>query len=139
MAKQGAPIGSKNAEKWTLDKANELIGKIYEFVETTQDCYSLGMACVEAGSYETQVYYLRDKFKDVEGFNFEPIKKALEICKNRIIRQGLKGEINNTMSIFVLKCNHDMIETSKVDVTTNGENVSIPPISWVKNNTEDGE
>ena len=139
MANKGGQPNNKNAEKWTLEKANELIGKIYDFVERTPDCYSLGMACVEAGSYEKQIYYIHDKFKGVEGFDFDPIKKALEICKNRIIRQGLKGEINNTMSIFVLKCNHDMIETSKVDVTTNGENVSIPPISWVKNNTKDDD
>jgi len=43
------------------------------------------------------------------------IKELKEKQKNQLINDGMYGgkEVNSTMAIFILKCNHGMIETER--------------------------
>lgn len=41
------------------------------------------------------------------------IKDLFDLQKNRLMSNGLRQEFNPTMSIFLLKANHGMIETEK--------------------------
>lgn len=115
-----APKGNSNANKWKLENAQDLINDVADYVKNRKDCYSLAYACSDLGYYETVLYYFKDTFKDID---FEPIKNAKEIIKARLINQGVKGETNATMSIFVLKNNHDMKDKSEVEQT----NVNLTP------------
>ena len=49
------------------------------------------------------------------------IKKAKDICKNRLAAQALDGEANPTMAIFLMKNNHGM--TDKVQNTNVNANI----------------
>ena len=97
--------GNQYAAKWNIDDAQKLVQKIYQYVINNENCSSLAKACSYTGYYETLLYYLNEKFNALD---FEPIKKAKEVIKARLIEKGLKGDNHATMSIFVLKNNHDM-------------------------------
>jgi len=54
-------------------------------------------------------------------------KKIMDIQQEELIDDGLFGgkEVNASMAIFLLKANHNMIETTHTDITTNGESMVI--------------
>lgn len=116
-----APKGNKNNEKWTLEKSEQFLNDVYNYVLEHEDCCSISEACAELGWYETLFEYLIEKFSSIE---FEPIKKAKELVKKRIIKKGLKNEYNPTMSIFILKCNHEMKETTDPPKTPDNYNIT---------------
>ena len=47
----------------------------------------------------------------------DSLKGLLDLQKQRLMVNGLKGVFNPTMSIFLLKANHGMIETSRQEIT----------------------
>lgn len=107
--------GNTNAETWTLEQAEDFCSEVYNILLDNKSIRTLGGACLKAGGYETLIYYLQQKFNT----EFESIKKAKEIVKERLIEQGLDGDANPTMAIFILKNNHDMKD--RVDHTTDNK------------------
>jgi hypothetical protein len=108
----GAPYGNKNAEKWTLEEAGKFFEDVYSYVKENKNCCSISEACSELGWYEKVFAYIQKKYENID---FNPIKKAGEVIKHRIIKKGLENEYNATMSIFILKNNHDMKDEYKND------------------------
>jgi len=124
MAVSDKMKGNTNAEKWTLEEATSFCNKVLEVLETDKKIRTLGGACLKAGGYEQLINYLEDKFNTV----FVSIKKSREIVKERLIEQGLDGEANPTMAIFILKNNHNMNDKQQTDLTTNGKEINTAPI-----------
>ena len=118
-----APKENTNAEKWTLE-AEKFCNSVLAYIEQNKKCRSLSEACTELGQYEDLINYLSNKFDVV----FRPIKRAKDIVKNRLVSQGLDGDANPTMAIFILKNNHNMTDKQQTDITTNGKDVSTTPI-----------
>lgn len=104
-----APIGNTNAEKWTLEQSEIFCNEVLLFVIENEKCRSLATATSKLGQYESLLNYFEVKFK----IEFESIKRAKEIVKSRLIEQGLDGESNPTMAIFILKNNHDMADKTE--------------------------
>lgn len=100
-------LGNSLSAVWTKEKAMEFLENVYLNVLEDENCRSLAKACSLAGGYETLIYYLQEKF-DLKNSEFEPITACKEIIKQRLIEQGLDGDANATMAIFVLKNNHGM-------------------------------
>jgi len=115
-------MGNDNAEKWSFEKAEAFCEKVLYILSSQTNIRTLGGACIEAGGYEELICYFEKKFKTV----FQPIKKAKEIVKSRLVEQGLDGEVNPTMAIFILKNNHNMKD--RTDVTTNDKDIESTPI-----------
>ncbi len=115
MAGGGQP-NNKNAEKWTTKEIIEFIDRVYSYVNENKECSSLVEAITECGEYEQILRYFETKESPVD---FAPIKKAKDIIKQRLIKNGLNGTNNPTMSIFILKNNHDMKDKSEVEQKTN--------------------
>jgi len=124
----GAPKNNKNAEKWTIDESQKFVNSVYQYVLKNVDCCSIEEACCELGEYEKLLNYLENKGLNID---FNPIKKANALIKNRIIKKGLTNKYNPTMAIFVLKNNHDMKD--KQEVEQNLTVKDIPPLKWFKN------
>ena len=120
-----APIGNNNAEIWTEETTKVFFDKILEYIQENKKCRSLSEAAVECGEYEDIIQYLQNKFSSVD---FRSIKRAKDIVKNRLANQGLDGEANPTMAIFLLKNNHGMTDKQQTDVTTNGKDLNTAPI-----------
>lgn len=116
--------------EWTLEKSTEFAADILKYIKETEDCYTLGEACVECGHYEDVISYIK-KFHKCE---FEDILLAKDIIKNRVIKLAMQNKVNTTMSIFNLVNNHDMINTNtKSDITSKGQAVnSVPLIEWTQ-------
>ena len=112
--------GNKNAEKWNLVKTEMFFDDILKHVQSNPKCRSLSDACVEVGEYEELISYLLNKYPDTV---FKSIKRAKDIVKNRLVNQGLDGDANPTMAIFILKNNHNMTDKQQTDVTTNGKDL----------------
>ena len=66
-----------------------------------------------------------DKPYDDKAMSF--FNAAKDIVKNRLVSQGLDGDANPTMAIFILKNNHNMTDKQQTDVTTNGKDVNGTP------------
>lgn len=130
----GAPIENTNAQKWTLENAQELFNDLLETVKNDTKCSSMAAATTKLGYYETLIQYLKDKFKNID---FEPIKECQDIIKARLIQKGLENEYNPTMSIFILKNNHGMKD--KIDHTTGGEKFETKPITVQINDPKEDE
>lgn len=116
-----APKGNKNREVWTLEEAESFCDQVLQFVIENEKCRSLATATSKLGQYESLLHYFDVKF-NVE---FGSIKRAKEIVKGRLIEQGLDGDANPTMAIFILKNNHDMADKveQKNDTTITGLNL----------------
>ena len=112
--------GNKNAEKWDLVRTEMFFDDILKYVQDNTKCRSLSEACVAVGEYEDLMNYLINKFPDTV---FRSIKKAKDIVKNRLVNQGLDGDANPSMAIFILKNNHNMTDKQQTDVTTNGKDL----------------
>lgn len=123
--KGGAPEGNTNAEKWDLVRTEMFFDDILKHVQSNPKCRSLSEAVIEVGEYEELISYLLNKYKEVD---FKSIKRAKDIVKNRLVKQGLDGEANPTMAIFILKNNHNMTDKQQTDVTTNGKEISTNPV-----------
>jgi len=121
-----AQLNNKNAEKWTIEESQTFIDSVYDYVLLHKDCCSLVEALTELEQYENLLNYLEKKFENVV---FTSIKKSKDIIKQRIIKKGLNSEYNPTMSIFILKNNHDMKD--KQDFNHSGE-ININPKEWIK-------
>jgi len=134
MAVSDKMKGNTNAEKWTLEEATSFCNKVLEVLETDKKIRTLGGACLKAGGYEQLINYLEDKFNTV----FVSIKKSREIVKERLIEQGLDGDANPTMAIFILKNNHNMTDKQQTDLTTNGKEINTAPIIQFVD-SEDGD
>lgn len=109
----GAPKGNKNNEVWTLEIAEKFCDDVLQYVKTNKKCRSLSEACCELGEYEELLSYFHTKFN----IDFKSIKRAKEIVKTRLMNQGLDGDANPTMAIFILKNNHNM--TDKIQTESN--------------------
>lgn len=119
--KGGAPEGNTNAEKWDLVSTEMFFDDILKHIQANPKCRSLSEAVVEVGEYEELISYLLNKHSDVV---FKSIKKAKDIVKNRLVKQGLDGDANATMAIFILKNNHNFTDKQQTDITTNGKDVN---------------
>jgi len=119
-----AALGNKYNEIWDIETAEQFCNDVLEYIQTHKKCRSLAEACVELGQYEELLSYLHNKFDK----DFKPIKKAKDIVKTRLVNQGLDGDANPTMAIFILKNNHNMTDKQQTDVTTNGKDVNTSPI-----------
>jgi hypothetical protein len=133
--KGGAPQGNNNAEKWDLIRVEKFFDDILKYVQSNTKCRSLSEAVIEVGEYEELISYLLNKYKEVE---FKSIKRAKDIVKNRLVQQGLDGDANPTMAIFILKNNHNMTDKQQTDVTTNGKDINTAPIiQFIDTDTDD--
>lgn len=128
--------GNKNAEKWDLERTEMFFDDILKHVKNNKKCRSLAEACVEVGEYEDLMNYLLNKYSDTV---FRSIKKAKDIVKTRLVNQGLDGEANPTMAIFILKNNHQMTDKNQTDITTNGKDVNTAPVIKFVDSEEDGD
>ena len=116
--------GNKYNEIWDLESTKQFFKDVVEYIETEKKCRSISEAVVELGQYEELISYLINKFPQED---FKSIKRAKDIVKNRLVKQGLDGEANSTMAIFILKNNHNMTDKQQTDLTTNGKEITNAP------------
>jgi len=128
--------GNKYNEIWDLESTKQFFKDVVEYIETEKKCRSISEAVVELGQYEELVSYLINKFPQED---FKSIKRAKDIVKNRLVKQGLDGDANSTMAIFILKNNHNMTDRQQTDITTNGKDVNTSPIIKFVDSEEDGD
>lgn len=128
--------GNKYNEIWDLESTKQFFKDVVEYIETEKKCRSISEAVVELGQYEELVSYLINKFPKED---FKSIKRAKDIVKNRLVKQGLDGEANSTMAIFILKNNHNMTDRQQTDITTNGKDVNTAPVIKFVDSEEDGD
>ena len=103
-----APKGNSNAEKWTKSQATKFADSVLEYVQENADCLFIGEAVTELGYYRTLWNYISEKF------DFDTIKRVESILESRLVKAGLTGGSNPTMTIFTLKNNYDWKDKSEV-------------------------
>lgn len=110
----GSNKGNKYAQKWTEEKAEQFCDSVFDELVKNKKIHTVNAACVAVGSYETQLHYLEDIYPDNKQV-FESLKKIKSIAKERLTERALNNECNATMAIFILKCNHDMVDKQTIE------------------------
>lgn len=108
-----AEKGNKYNEVWTIEKSEAFCDSVLNYIKENKKCRSLSEACCELGEYDDLINYLEQKHSK----SFDQIKRAKTIVKTRLMNQGLDGDANPTMAIFILKNNHNM--TDKLQTESN--------------------
>lgn len=116
--------GNTNAEKWTFEESEKFCNSVLAYIQKNKKCRSISEACTELEQYEELVSYLSKKHDTV----FKSIKRAKDIVKNRLVNQGLDGDANSTMAIFILKNNHNMKDRQDITSGDKPVNQSIPVV-----------
>ena len=120
--------GNRDAEKWSIEKAEKEFMKALNYAESNRECL-----CIEDAIYFTNIPY--STFYDLAKKNtvLENIKKDIaRAILRRINKKGLNGEFNATMSIWRLKQLGEE-DVTKTDVTTKGKEINnTPVINFVK-------
>jgi len=124
--------GNRDAEKWSLEKAEELFNKAYEYALINKDCL-----CVEDAIYHSGIPFSTFYNLSKKSTVLEDIKKDINrAILRRINKKGLNGEFNATMSIWRLKQLGEE-DVTKTDVTTKGKEINNTPIiNFVKSDDE---
>jgi len=125
--------GNRDAEKWSLEKAEELFNKAYEYALTNKDCL-----CVEDAIYHSGIPFSTFYNLSKKSTVLEDIKKDINSAiLRRINKKGLNGEFNATMSIWRLKQLGEE-DVTKTDVTTKGKEINNTPIiNFVKSDDDE--
>ena len=99
---EGGQPGNTNAEKWTEEKATEVGDALLAWYTESETNLFFKDFLLENGYYKDLIEYLSNKF---ESFS-DVIKKAQEWQELRLVKWGVLGKLNQTMTIFVLKNHH---------------------------------
>jgi hypothetical protein len=110
-------IGNKNAEKWTEENVITLMTELFERAKQNH-CYTLFDA-VEPDLTIFQYEHFCQRFANNETVT-QSLKRLKEQVKRNIISDAMQGKVKETMSIFVLKCNHDMQDKQQIEVEHKG-------------------
>lgn len=121
-----APEGNKNAETITLEDAQSLA--LLALDKVSENCFYLSSVAVECDTYRQKFEYILQKFNS-DDIVFNTIKKLYNKCESIVMEKTGKGEITPALGIFVLKAYHGLMETSKVEQT------SETTITWAENKT----
>ena len=111
-----APIGNKNAEKYTLEWVqDELTALLLELHQNKEIVY-LG-ELFEDKEYPREEFSIwKNRFPEDEVV-LHTIKKIKDILETRAVIGGMKNKINCTMTIFHLKNNYNWKDKSEQEIT----------------------
>lgn len=104
-----APKGNSNAEKWTRKEASAFVEKVYEYVQDNEDCIFIGEPVTHLGYYRQLWNYISSKF------DFDTIKVVESILESRLVKNGIIGNSNATMTIFTLKNNYKWTDKQQLE------------------------
>lgn len=91
--------GNRDAEKWSLEKAEELFNKALDYAESSKECLCMEDAIYNSNLPYTTFYDLAKKHTVLNNLK-KDINRAI---LRRINKKGLNGEFNPAMSIWRLK------------------------------------
>jgi len=139
-----APKGNKNAEKWDFEKASELLDDLI-FIAEEEEFYPVGSGAnvqlIPGYKYDfigeialkKNVYHelitrdIPNRFPELK----HKSDMIIRLMERNCYSNTKKGIINTAVGIVNLKSNHKW--TDRQDVTTKGNEITVAPIQWVKN------
>jgi hypothetical protein len=133
MAKAGAPKDNTNAEKWTEEKATELLQKAVDLSYNT-DYDFIGEIAKELKTYIDVFDYLVEKFPHLKKLKNQMKRNCEANCFSNIKREN----INTGAGIMNLKSNHGWTDRVQNDVTSKGDKIEQQP-QFIVQTKEQGE
>lgn len=121
-----AEKGNRYSELRTPEEVKEAFERAYEAAKTDEDVLCLQDAIFKSGIPYSSYYDYAKNDKELEKLKKDTQTEVLR----RVNRGALKGTFRETSSIFRMKQLGER-DSHDVDVTSNGNQINIPPISWV--------
>jgi hypothetical protein len=115
-----APENNTNAEKWTLQEAENFFNSAIALSEDRNYDF-IGEIAKEMKSYKEIFTYLSDKYKELKTLH----NVLLSNCEANCFYNGKKQNIVPSLAIMNLKSNHGW--TDRIDNTTKGNEISTRP------------
>lgn len=106
-----APKGNTNAEKWTVEQADELFNQALELSFDERFDF-IGEIAKELRSYIEVFDYLTDKFPHLKSVK----NNIMRNCEANCFSNAKKGKIKEATAIVNLKSNHKW--TDRADLTS---------------------
>ena len=129
----GAPKENTNAEKWTIEQANELFDKALD-LSLQKEYDFIGEVARDLGTYRDIFIYLSKRFPELK----DKHSLILSNLEANCFTHTKKGDINTAVGIVNLKSNYNWTDRQQTDVTTNGKDLNTnPTIVFVDNYYED--
>jgi hypothetical protein len=106
----GAPYGNKNAEKWTLEAAEELYKDALNM--SMEDDYDfIGEVARDLGTYRDIFTDLKDKFQSLKG----AYNQLLTNLEANCFTHAKKGKIKEASALMNLKANYDWKDRQSIE------------------------
>jgi len=125
--------GNDNAEKWTEEKATDLLERAVELSKNT-DYDFIGEIAKDLDTYIDVFDYLVDKFPQLKKLK----KKMKRNCEANCFSNIKRENINTGAGIMNLKSNHGWTDRVQNDHTTKGKEIEPQP-TFVVSSQESGE
>jgi hypothetical protein len=82
------------------------------------------------GECDNEIILEGDSEEEIYSKEFSTIKKQIgDILAARLTEAGLHNKVNTIMSIFLLKANHNKIESTKIDLSNSDGSFKIPTMT----------
>lgn len=107
----GAPIGNKNAEKWTYEEAEKLFNEAAAMARKDEYDF-IGEIASDLGTNRHILSELADKFPDLKPIH----NQILSTLEANCFRHAKKGKIKEATAIVNLKSNYKWKD--RADITT---------------------
>lgn len=116
-------------EKWTEKKALKVGNELLEWIKKDGNLFFEDFLYIQNDYYNELIAYLCKKFTSV----LKLIERARKIQEIKLKKEGTLGNLNATMTKFVLINNHDWKDKQETDISnTDGSLKGITPLSFVK-------
>ena len=116
MKKAGAPENNKNAEKWDVETARQLMLQALDYSKEKGYDF-IGEIARDLNVSRHIFTYLVDKYDELE----EYYDRILTNVEANCFKHGKKGKINTAMAIVNLKSNHGWTDRTSVDANVKTE------------------
>lgn len=104
---------------YTEKNVKAICKRMVNFFTEDKHSFFIGDFCVSEGFGKQRISEFANEF---DWFS-EQLKYCKEICESRLLQYGMTAR-NPTMSIFVLKCQHDWSDIQKIE-TSGSQSINI--------------
>ncbi len=106
--------------KWTASKVIGTLGAMVKYLNDNPTTFTVTQVSTAFKLYPKWFKRMAEKYANNEKIQ-DSIQHIYAVCEGRIAEAGLKGLINPTFGIFVLKANYGYVETQYVQQTNTNE------------------
>lgn len=110
--------GNQRARKYSTADAIGILEEILFWLQANPDAFLLNQPCNDLGYYVKLPSYLYNAHHKFSDRIIETAERIDSLLEERVVVKAAKGEIRETMGIFIAKVRHGWKDTQHIETTT---------------------